>query len=71
MFVIYGAQWCSYCKKVKDFLESRGENFTFIDIDSDVEACKFLLSEDFKTIPQVFKDDDHIGGYTETVTTLS
>jgi glutaredoxin len=67
MFKIYGAQWCTYCKKAKTFLESKGEDFTFIDIDSDIGACKFLLEKDFKTIPQVFEGEEHIGGYSETV----
>lgn len=67
MLKVYGAQWCTFCKKTKDFLETKGEDFMFIDIDHEIEKSKILLDKDLRTIPQVFDGDNHIGGYTETI----
>lgn len=64
---VYGAQWCSFCKKTKDFLETKGVDFTFVDIDQEVEQSKLLLYKNLKTIPQVFKGGTLIGGYKDTV----
>ena len=67
MFKIYGAQWCTFCKKAKSLLDMEGKSYTFVDIESDVEACKFLLEKDAQTIPQIYKDDVLIGGYSDLV----
>jgi len=67
MLKVYGAQWCTYCKKVKDFLETNNIEFLFVDIDQSIEESKLLLDKKLTTIPQVFDGDEHIGGYTETV----
>lgn len=67
MLKVYGAQWCTFCKKTKDFLETKGEDFVFIDIDHEIEESKLLLDKGLMTIPQVFDGEEHIGGYTETV----
>ena len=67
MYKVYGAQWCTFCKKAKSFLDTRGKDYIFVDIESDVEACKFLLNEDAQTIPQIYLDDKLIGGYSDLV----
>lgn len=67
MFKIYGAQWCTFCNKAKQFLDTTGYNYEFVDIESDVDACKFLLEEDANTIPQVYKDGILVGGYSDLV----
>lgn len=65
MFNIYGAQWCTFCKKAKDLLESKGQEYKFVDVETDVEACKFLLEEGALTIPQIYKDGELVGGYSD------
>ena len=71
MLKVYGAQWCTYCKKVKDFLETNHTDFKFVDIDIEIEESTVLLEKNLTTIPQVFLDEDLIGGYTETVKKFS
>lgn len=67
MFKIYGAQWCTFCNKAKQHLETIGQPYEFVDIESDVEACKFLLKEDAQTIPQIYKENVLVGGYSDLV----
>ena len=39
---IYGANWCSDCINVKEFLKSKGIMFEEIDISNNVQATKFV-----------------------------
>ena len=65
---IFGASWCSYCKKAIDLCTEKGVNYTYHDIDNEA-ALDILMSlqGNFTTVPQIFIDADfrHIGGYTE------
>ena len=36
MLEVYGAQWCTYCKKLKDYLDTNKIEHDFIDIDIDI-----------------------------------
>lgn len=67
MLKVYGAQWCSFCKKAKDFLDTNNIQFEFVDIDQQIQKSTLLLDMNLKTIPQVFNGDEHIGGYTDLV----
>lgn len=57
---VYSTGWCSYCTKLKNFLEDNLIPYKVIDVDT---------LEDFnhKTIPQVYQGSKHLGGYTEVV----
>ena len=67
MLKVYGAQWCTFCKKAKDFLETNHIEFEFVDIDIDIEQSTILIDKNLTTIPQIFKEEKLIGGYTELV----
>lgn len=57
---VYSTGWCSYCNKLKQMLDYNLIDYEVIDVDK-------LETFDYKTIPQVFEGDIHLGGYTETV----
>lgn len=61
---IYSTGWCSYCKKLKQLLDKNFVEYESIDVDIDDNEFKSL---GFKTIPQVFIDNQHVGGYTDFV----
>lgn len=67
MLKVYGAQWCTFCKKLVSFLEVNNIDYEMIDIDHDIEESLVLIDKNLLTIPQVFEGDLHIGGYSETV----
>lgn len=67
MLEVYSAQWCTFCKQLKEYLELNNIQHTIIDIDVEIEKSKKLLELNLKTIPQVFKDGNHIGGFEDTV----
>lgn len=64
--VVYSAVWCSYCKRVKQLLESKNIKYEVVDIDEYPEKMMVLVNQGMRTIPQVFIEGESIGGYTET-----
>jgi glutaredoxin len=53
---------CSWCQKARELLQVYGLDYYEIDIEED--GVKEMFSEKgFRTVPQVFKEKSHIGGY--------
>lgn len=53
---------CEWCQKARELLRVYGKNYYEIDIND--KGVKEMFSErGFKTVPQVFREDKHIGGY--------
>ncbi len=65
--LIYTSLICPYCIAAKKLFENQNLNFTEILIDNEYEIKKKMikLSNGRKTVPQIFFDDDHIGGYDD------
>jgi len=67
---VYSMTVCPWCVNAKKFLESKGIEYTEIKIDRDIENGREKLSEltgGERTVPQIFVDGKHIGGYDELV----
>lgn len=43
--IIYSAEWCSWCKTEKEYLDRLGVKYTVRDIDKDDSAMSELLSK--------------------------
>lgn len=75
MYTVYSSTNCNYCSKAKQLLIDHG--FIFEEINA--KEVKDALVEKVtgagypapKTVPQIFKDDQYIGGYTELAATLA
>jgi glutaredoxin 3 len=67
MVTIYGAVWCGPCQNAKLLCETKGIEYTFIDIQQDKDAQDMFTEKGFKTVPQIFIDEEHIGGYDDLV----
>ena len=65
MLIVYGAEWCKFCKKAKDFLDTTHVEFQFVDIDTSIEQSMILIEKNLTTIPQIFEGDKLIGGYSD------
>lgn len=66
MIVIYGSANCSWCVKAKQLAESRGLEHEYKDLLDPVVAEELSgVLPSFKTIPQIFWGERHIGGYAE------
>ena len=65
--VIYTGPMCNYCSAAKHLLNKKKVSYEEIDIGNDDEKREEMLnkSNGAKTIPQIFIEEKHIGGYVE------
>jgi glutaredoxin 3 len=62
---IYTTKNCSFCKKAKLLLE-KYEVFSEIDVEDEYKReLMTKRSNGLRTVPQVFINDEHIGGYEQ------
>jgi glutaredoxin 3 len=77
MFVeIFGTSNCKFCKMAKNLMESEaGESHTYAYTDvTDLEEranMNLRLKSPARSVPQIFADGKHIGGYKELEVALS
>lgn len=65
MWTIYSKNNCTYCEKAKYAL--RGQEVDIRNVEDNREFFNELLQRvpNARTMPQVFRGDQHIGGYNE------
>jgi len=65
MWTVYTKNNCVYCDKAKHAL--KGQQVEFKNVEENQEFFSELLSRvpNARSMPQVFRGDDHIGGYNE------
>ena len=65
---MYSGNPCPYCGAAKALLKSKNIEIEEFDIWKDATKAKEMLqrTNGKRTIPQIFFDDEHIGGYDET-----
>ena len=61
---IYTKNFCPYCWRAKDLLESKGLPYTEIAVDAGGEQRTTMIerANGRTTVPQVFIGDRHVGG---------
>ena len=66
---IYSTAICPYCERAKMLLKKRNIKYTEFKIDEDVKLFEEMLalSNGRRSVPQIFIDDQHIGGYDDLV----
>lgn len=62
---IFGSASCTYCDMAKALLTERGIPFTYHDVDASDGAFDTLARRigRWTTVPQVFVDGTHVGGF--------
>ena len=64
--LIYTKSNCPYCVRAKDLLGRKGVKFDEIYLDDKPEEYATLKARTgLMTVPQIFIDDELVGGYTE------
>lgn len=64
---IYSTAVCPYCVAAKNLLKAKGLEWTEIRIDTDTAQRDLMLqrSGGRRTVPQIFINDHHVGGFDE------
>lgn len=65
--IIYSTPFCGYCSAAKRLLTNKGAAFTEIDVMLDPERRREMIerSGGRRTVPQIFIDGRHVGGFDE------
>ena len=64
--VIYSTAMCPYCVRAKMLLQRKGMRWEEKRIDLDHELADEMLKRSRRrTVPQIFIDDHHVGGYDD------
>lgn len=63
---VYSKEWCPYCAKAKALLRSKQLEYQEIDVTSDAGGEQDMVTRSRRrTVPQIFIDDQPIGGYDD------
>ena len=64
---MYTGAMCAYCDAAKRLLKSRGLEWNELRIDTDPDHRREMLerSNGRRTVPQIFINGHHVGGYQE------
>ncbi len=66
---IYLTRLCPYCKQACDLLDKKGVHYSTVDVGGNTELWnKMTQRSNRNTVPQIFINDQHIGGYDDMAT---
>ena len=67
---VYTSDYCNYCVHAKKLLDSKGLTYEELNIQHNSELRTEMLekSNGMRTVPQIFINDTHVGGYSELAT---
>ncbi|PIE40806.1 MAG: glutaredoxin 3 [Gammaproteobacteria bacterium] len=61
--IVYATQQCPYCMRARQLLESKGVNYTLIDVSRDPAKRAEMAAKAGRTsVPQIWINKEHIGG---------
>jgi glutaredoxin 3 len=65
---VYSSSHCPYCVMAKQLLDRKGVAYTEIRVDLDPAKRQEMMAKSRqRTVPQIFINDESIGGYTDLV----
>ncbi|MHC1481181.1 glutaredoxin 3 [Frateuria aurantia] len=66
---IYSTAVCPYCVAAKNLLKAKGQEWSEVRVDSDPAERETMLARSGgrRTVPQIFINDHHVGGYDDLV----
>ena len=70
--VIYSKPACGYCVAAKNLMNNKGIEYEERYLDSQESIMQFITEHpDKRSMPQIWIDDEHIGGFEQLKTKLS
>lgn len=69
-WVVLSRPNCSWCDRAKELLRSYQVSFTEFDINQATQLKDFVLANGLTTVPQVYVDGTHVGGFENLEATL-
>ena len=64
--IIYSGHRCAYCNAAKRLLDSKGAEYTEINVDEDPELRNEMVERTKRqSVPQIFIGELHVGGFDD------
>lgn len=64
--IVYSGHRCAYCNAAKRMLDSKGVEYTEINVDEDPTMREEMMQRTKRqTVPQIFIGDVHVGGFDD------
>ncbi|PKM70432.1 MAG: NrdH-redoxin [Firmicutes bacterium HGW-Firmicutes-18] len=63
--VVFSSNTCPHCVTAKDYLKSKGIEFTEKNVSTDMEARKELMGMGYMGVPIILVDDEVIEGFNK------
>lgn len=61
---MYTRDWCPYCRRAKELLQSKGQSWREIDIEQQPGARDEMMKRSGRhTVPQIWIGETHVGGF--------
>lgn len=66
-----GGDWCVFCKKALELLDSKGIEVEYVDsVQEEERARKLIQSTGRTSLPQIWCGEEYVGGYEDLVSYL-
>ena len=62
MLTVYSKNNCPYCVRAKQLLESKGVEYTEVNIEKDTQSRQMLVDKGLRSVPQIFHGYELIPG---------
>lgn len=63
---MYCTSTCPYCQRAEKLLNKKGVKFNKINVENNQSKLKEMLKRSKRnTVPQIFIDDKHVGGFDD------
>ena len=62
MLTVYSKNNCPFCVQAKQLLESKGVEYTEVNIEYDADARQMLVDQGLRSVPQIFHGYEIIPG---------
>lgn len=64
--IIYSGRFCGYCTAAERLFQSKKADYELIKVDEDPAQFEHMMEiTGRRTIPQIFIDDYHVGGFDD------
>lgn len=63
MYTIYGTENCKWCDRAIELLDKLGEEYQYVDVGEDPKAQAMFREKSLRSVPQIFLESSHIGGF--------
>ena len=71
MIIVYSKSACPNCDQAKALLKSKDIAFIEVNIETNAQAKEDLIERSFRSVPQIFDGELHIGGFEKLKTWIT